>query len=250
MLEITGLCVDYGTTHAVRGLDLRVAAGEAVALLGPNGAGKTSTLHAVSGLVPARGTVLFDGTDITGHSASEIARRGLVHVPEGRRVFPTLSVHENLRMGRVAAAGRRGWSEDDVYALLPALVPLRDRAGFALSGGEQQMVAIGRALVSAPRMLLLDEPSLGLAPVVVRAVFDALAAIAADVPLLVVEQNTVEALRLCARGHVLAAGRLALSGTAAELRDRDSLLASFLGKRDAAHASQEDRGALQASGGD
>ncbi|MCF2531799.1 ABC transporter ATP-binding protein [Yinghuangia soli] len=237
MLEITGLCVDYGTTRAVVGLDLRVDAGEAVALLGPNGAGKTSTLHAVSGLVPVtRGTVLFDGADITGHSPSEIARRGLVHVPEGRRVFPSLSVDENLRMGRIAAAGRKGWTEADVYDLLPALVPLRDRAGYALSGGEQQMVAIGRALVSAPRMLLLDEPSLGLAPVVVQAVYGALARIAADVPVLVVEQNTVAALKLCHRGFVLSAGRLALSGTADELGDRDSLLASFLGKRDAAHA--------------
>lgn len=232
MLEITGLCVDYGTTHAVRDLDLRVAEGEAVALLGPNGAGKTSTLCAVSGLVPAAcGTVLFDGADVTGHSPSETARRGLVQLPEGRRVFPTLSVHENLRMGRIAAAGRRGWSEDDVYDLLPALVPLRDRPGFALSGGEQQMVAVGRALVSAPRLLLLDEPSLGLAPLVVRTVYDVLARIAAEVPMLVVEQNTTEALRLCGRGHVLVAGRLALSGSAGELGDRDSLLAAFLGAR-------------------
>ncbi|MDI2127318.1 ABC transporter ATP-binding protein [Yinghuangia seranimata] len=236
MLELTGLTVDYGTTRAVSGLDLSVSAGEAVALLGPNGAGKTSTLHAISGLVPVRGTVRFDGTDITGHDPAAIARRGLIHVPEGRRVFPTLSVHENLLMGRIAAAGRHGWTEDDVYSLLPALVPLRDRAGYALSGGEQQMVAIGRALVSAPRMLLLDEPSLGLAPVIVRAVYDALAQIAADVPVLVVEQNTVEALRLCSRGYVLTAGRLALAGTAAELGDRESLLASFLGTRDAAHA--------------
>ncbi|WP_406286595.1 ABC transporter ATP-binding protein [Embleya sp. NBC_00896] len=234
MLVVRGLSVRYGTTRAVLDLSLDVAAGEAVALLGPNGAGKTSTLHAISGLIGHGGTVAFDGRDLTGHAPEAIARLGLIHVPEGRRVFPTLTVRENLAMGRIAAAGRTGWTEADVLDLFPALGPLLGRAGYALSGGEQQMVALGRALLSVPRLLVLDEPSLGLAPAVVRTVYDALARIAADVPMLVVEQNTAEALRLCVRGHVLAAGRLALTGTAAELGDRDSLLASYLGRRDAA----------------
>jgi branched-chain amino acid transport system ATP-binding protein len=234
MLEIRGLDVRYGPTHALRGVDIDVAAGEAVALLGPNGAGKTSLLRAVSGLISRRGGVSFDGTDLAGRSPSSIARLGLVHVPEGRHVFPTLSVHENLQMGEVAAAGRTGaFGFAEVYDLLPALAKMRRREGYALSGGEQQMVAIGRALVAAPRLLLLDEPSLGLAPVVARAIYDALATVAATVPMLVVEQNTVDALDLCARAYVLAAGSVVLSGSAAELSDRESLLASFLGQRDA-----------------
>jgi branched-chain amino acid transport system ATP-binding protein len=229
MLEVRGLTVRFGTTLAVDGLDLDVGAGERVALVGPNGAGKTSTLTALSRVVPATGTVRFDGVDLRRTSADAVARMGLIHVPEGRHVFPTLSVHENLLVGTTARHGRSGWSVDDVYDLFPLLQPLRDRSGWALSGGEQQMVAVGRALMAAPRMLLLDEPSLGLAPVVVDAVFEALEAIGRDVPLLLVEQNTARALELCQRAYLLAQGRVVAAGPSGELGDRRALLAAYLG---------------------
>jgi branched-chain amino acid transport system ATP-binding protein len=231
MLELTGLRVEYGNTVAVDGLDLGVGAGEAVALLGANGAGKTSTLSAVSQLVKSTGTVRFDGQDLAGVPPERVARLGLIQVPEGRHVFPTLTVEENLQIGQVAAAGRTdGYSISDVFELFPALVDLRRRLGYALSGGEQQMVAIGRALVAAPRLLLLDEPSLGLSPRVAALVFDALARIRERTPLLVVEQNTRLALGLCSRGYVLSGGTVVLSGEAATLHDRSTLLASYLGQ--------------------
>jgi branched-chain amino acid transport system ATP-binding protein len=229
MLEVRGLTVRYGTTVAVDDVDLDVGAGERVTLIGPNGAGKTSTLLALSRVVAHGGEVRFDGVDLRRLSADAVARLGLIHVPEGRHVFPTLDVHENLLVGSSARHGRSGWSVDDVYDLFPALTPLRDRAGWALSGGEQQMVAVGRALMAAPRLLLLDEPSLGLAPRVVTAVFDALAEVSTEVPLLVVEQNTVRALELCSRAYLLAHGRVVASGTSSELADREALLARYLG---------------------
>jgi branched-chain amino acid transport system ATP-binding protein len=239
MLEVTGLRVTYGTTQAVAGIDLAVPATGAVALLGPNGAGKTSTLRAISRLIPSQGTVRFDGDDLAGCAPDEVARRGLIHVPEGRHVFPTLTVEENLQMGQVAARRRAGgYTLDDVYGLFPALVPLRQRDGFALSGGEQQMVAIGRALVAAPKLLLLDEPSLGLAPVVVQSVFGALAEIRRRTPILVVEQNTQQALRICEQASVLVNGHVEMSGRAEDLRDRRAMLASFLGQKDAAAEAQ------------
>jgi branched-chain amino acid transport system ATP-binding protein len=237
MLQVEGLDVRYGTTHAVRAVDLSVEAGEAVAVLGPNGAGKTSTLRAISGLVPHGGTVRFDGEDVSRLPAEEIARRGLIHVPEGRHVFPDLTVEENLSIG-ATARGRRGaaaagFTIDDVHDLFPALAALRKRLGFALSGGEQQMVALGRALLGAPRLLLVDEPSLGLSPRLARAVTRALAEIRRRVPLLVVEQNVRLALRICPRAVVMAQGEIVLRAGAGELADRDALLASYLGQRDA-----------------
>jgi branched-chain amino acid transport system ATP-binding protein len=234
VLAVRDLAVSYGTVRAVDGVTLDVGATEAVALLGPNGAGKTSTLVAISGLVPYRGRVEFDGADLGRLSTEQAARIGIVHVPEGRHVFPSLTVHENLLVGESARGGRTPrYGIDDVYDLFPALAALRRRAGWALSGGEQQMVALGRALVGAPRLLLLDEPSLGLAPVVRRVVFDALREIATTTPLLVVEQNTSAALELCRRAYVLADGRIALSGTADELGDRRALIDSYLGQRTA-----------------
>jgi branched-chain amino acid transport system ATP-binding protein len=237
MLDVSGLGVTYGSTAAVEGIDLTVDDRGATALLGPNGAGKTSTLRAISQLIPHTGMVTFDGEDLAGLSPDDVARRGLVHVPEGRHVFPTLTVEENLRMGQVAARRRQGgFSLDDVYDLFPALTPLRSRDGFALSGGEQQMVAIGRALVAAPRLLLLDEPSLGLAPVIMKAVFKALDDIRQRTPLLLVEQNTQQALAVCDRASVMVNGRIEMTGRSDELSDRQALLASYLGQKDAAEA--------------
>lgn len=231
MLELRDLHVRYGTTHAVHGIDLQVDAGEAVALLGANGAGKTSTLRAISQLVPNEGTVQFDGKPLRGMAVEEIARLGLIHVPEGRHVFGDLTVQENLEIGTTARGGRSGgYTFDEVYALFPMLVPLRDRLGYALSGGEQQMVALGRALVGAPRLLLVDEPSLGLAPIVADAVADALIQIRSTTALLVVEQNVHLALRVCQRAAVLAHGDIVLRKDSSELHDRDALLSSYLGQ--------------------
>lgn len=231
MLSVRGLQVRYGTTVAVDGVDIEVGAGEAVALLGPNGAGKTSTLHALSRVTPSVAeTMSFDGQDLRKLRADAVARLGLVQAPEGRRVFPNLTAHENLLVGRSARAGRpESFSIDDVYDLFPALVPLRRRGGWALSGGEQQMVAVGRALVASPRLLLLDEPSLGLAPKVMQVVFGALTQVKERVPVLLVEQNTAKALELCDRAYVVAKGKIVLSGATADLEDRDALMASYLG---------------------
>jgi branched-chain amino acid transport system ATP-binding protein len=231
VLEIAGLEIDYGAVQAVRGIDLTVGPSETVGLLGPNGAGKTSTLRSITGLVGYRGSVRFEGKEISHLGTEAAAKAGLIHVPEGRHVFRTLSVHENLLVGTTARRGRTdGYSLDDVYDLFPTLRQLRDRAGWALSGGEQQMVAIGRALVAAPRMLLLDEPSLGLAPIVVKAVFSALRQVSQRTAILLVEQNTVMALRVCQRAAVLVGGRVVLQGTATELSDRTALLDSYLGQ--------------------
>ncbi|HEY2562962.1 MAG TPA: ABC transporter ATP-binding protein [Acidimicrobiales bacterium] len=237
MLEVAGLHVAYGSTIAVKELDLEVGPTEAVALLGPNGAGKSSTLAAISQVTASRGRVRFDDQDLSGVPAERVSRMGLIQVPEGRHVFPTLTVEENLRMGQVAAAGRTdGYGLDDVYELFPALVELRKRQGYVLSGGEQQMVAIGRALVAAPRLLMLDEPSLGLSPRVAKQVFQALNVIRERTPLLVVEQNTRLALATCGRGYVLSDGEAVMSGDGAKLEDRSALLASYLGQVDAVAA--------------
>jgi branched-chain amino acid transport system ATP-binding protein len=230
MLELSDVSVTYGSTVALKEVSLEVGSGEVVALLGANGAGKTSTLRAASRLIPATGTIRFDGQDVAGVAPEELARRGLIHVPEGRHVFSTLTVHENLLVGQTAAGKRtRTFSLDDVYVLFPALVPLRKRYGWALSGGEQQMVAIGRALLASPRLLMLDEPSLGLAPIVVKAVYQALSEVKREMSVLLVEQNASVALGLCDRGYVLLSGELVLAGKADELGDRDALLDSYLG---------------------
>jgi branched-chain amino acid transport system ATP-binding protein len=234
MLEISDLEVRYGAVQAVRGLSIEIGAGGVVALLGPNGAGKTSTLRAITALEPYRGSVQFEGREVRALGPEGCAKAGLIHVPEGRHVFPTLTVHENLQVGATAARGRTGYSFDDVYDLFPTLQPLRARDGWALSGGEQQMVAIGRALVAAPRLLLLDEPSLGLAPIVVKAVFQALREVRARTPILLVEQNTAQAMTLADHATVLAHGEVVLRGTPEELSDRSALLSSYLGQKEIA----------------
>ena len=231
MLELHDIQVSYGAVEAILGIDLTVGGGEVLALIGPNGAGKTSTLNAISGLVPYRGSITFDGAECRKLGVQGSARRGLIQVPEGRRVFASLTVLENLLVGETARRGRdTTYSIDDVFDLFPSLHSLRDRDGWALSGGEQQMVAIGRALVASPRMLLLDEPSLGLAPIVTRSLFAALAEIAQRTPILLVEQNTALALRLCSRACVMVAGKVVLTGSADELQDRSALVASYLGE--------------------
>jgi branched-chain amino acid transport system ATP-binding protein len=231
MLTLRDVEVSYGAVEAVRGIDVDVGEREVVALIGPNGAGKTSTLNAISGLAGYRGSIVFDGVECRRLGVQAGARRGLIQVPEGRRVFATLTVQENLQVGETARRGRPSdYGIDDVYDLFPALGPLRDRDGWALSGGEQQMVAIARALVAGPRLLLLDEPSLGLAPLVTKALFTALREIATRTPILLVEQNTAMAFRLCTRACVMVAGRIVLTGTADELRDRSALVASYLGE--------------------
>ncbi|MFC9557745.1 ABC transporter ATP-binding protein [Rhodococcus sp. NPDC056960] len=238
MLEVSGLDIRYGATHAVRGVDFSIDVNETVCLLGPNGAGKSSLLRSISQLVPYEGSIRFDGQRIDNQSPVHLSRAGLIHVPEGRHIFPTLSVHENLQMGAHARAGRpKAYSYDDVYTLFPALGRMRKRQGYALSGGEQQMVALGRALVASPRLLLLDEPSLGLAPAVVGTVYKALEEVATRTTMLLVEQNTSDALSLAGRGYVLADGRFAMQGDSAELADRSSVLASYLGQTDAETSS-------------
>jgi branched-chain amino acid transport system ATP-binding protein len=230
-LRARGLTVHYGSVEAVKGIDLDVQPNETVALLGANGAGKTSTLRALSRLATSSGDVLFEGRDLTRFSPDAIARQGLIMVPEGRRLFATLSCDENLQIGLTARGGREAlFTIADIYDLFPALGSLRRRGAWSLSGGEQQMVAIGRALLSAPRLLLLDEPSLGLAPVAVAAVYTALKSIAHRISMILVEQNASLALDLSDRAYVLSVGRVSLSGTPAELGDREDLLESYLAR--------------------
>ena len=238
MLSISGLRVRYGTTVAVDGLDLAMASSGALALLGANGAGKSSTLKAVSGLVPHEGEVVFDGVSLRGMSPERIARLGLIHVPEGRRLFGNLTVLENLRVG-MTARGRRGggYSIDDVFDLFPALREIPGQMAWTLSGGQQQMVSIGRALVGNPRLLMLDEPSLGLSPLVAQTVYEALRRIAERTPVLLVEQNFSAALRICDQAVVLANGRAVYAGDVAGLEDGTLLQNAYFGSAEATSGS-------------
>lgn len=253
MLEVAGLGVSYGTTRAVDSFDFKVEAGEAVALLGANGAGKTSTLRAVSRLIPSDGLVTFDGTRVDRRAPEELPRLGLVHVPEGRHVFPNLTVEENILVGVTGRAKRREiFTKDSVYDLFPPLRALQKRYGWALSGGEQQMLVIGRALMSSPRLLMLDEPSLGLAPIVTKAVYKALVEVKSEISLLIVEQNASIALEICDRGYVLMSGRCVMSDRSDRLSDRQVLLESYLGHADVAvgQDSPQSSGADSDSGGE
>jgi len=234
LLEISKLSVAYGGIQAVRELSLEVAPGEMVCLIGANGAGKTTTLKAISGLIaPHAGSVHFDGHSLTRLPAHEVARRGLSLVPEGRGVFPRMSVVENLMMGAYVRRDRAAIARDleQVYALLPRLIERRAQLAGLLSGGEQQMLALGRAMMARPRLLLLDEPSMGLAPLMVRAVFDIIRQIAAGgVAVLLVEQNAHLALKTCARGYVLENGAITLSGQADELAANPAVRHAYLGE--------------------
>jgi len=234
LLSVNQLSVAYGGIQAVRELSLEVAPGEMVCLIGANGAGKTTTLKAISGLLaPQAGSVHFDGQSLTRLPAHEVARRGLALVPEGRGVFPRMSVAENLMMGAYVRNDRASIARDldQVYALLPRLTERRAQLAGLLSGGEQQMLALGRAMMARPRLLLLDEPSMGLAPLMVRAVFDIIRRIAAGgVAVLLIEQNAHLALKTCARGYVLENGAITLSGRAGELVANPAVRHAYLGE--------------------
>jgi branched-chain amino acid transport system ATP-binding protein len=234
LLEVTGLEVAYGGIKAVKGIDLKVGPGELVTLIGANGAGKTTTLKALAGLLrPAAGRILYNGIDITARPAFELVREGLALVPEGRGVFGRLTVEENLAMGAYSRRDRAGIAADfdRVYGLLPRLAERRHQPGGTLSGGEQQMLAIGRALLSRPRMLLLDEPSMGLAPLMVHTIFEAIRAITAEgVTLLLVEQNAKLALETCHRGYVMESGLIALADDAARLLANPQVRRAYLGE--------------------
>ncbi|MDA8129561.1 MAG: ABC transporter ATP-binding protein [Betaproteobacteria bacterium] len=234
LLAVNQLSVAYGGIQAVRELNLTVASGEMVCLIGANGAGKTTTLKALSGLLaPRSGSVHFDGQPIARLPPHEIARRGLALVPEGRGMFPRMSVAENLMMGAYARNDRAAIARDldQVYALLPRLTERRAQLAGLLSGGEQQMLALGRAMMARPRLLLLDEPSMGLAPLMVQAVFDIIRKIAADgVAVLLIEQNAHLALKTCSRGYVLENGVVAASGAAADLAADPAVRQAYLGE--------------------
>ncbi len=232
LLEVKSLEVRYGGIRAVRGVDLAVDEGELVCLIGANGAGKSSTLRAISGLLPAAaGAVRYAGRDLAGSRAFERARAGLVMVPEGRGVFPQLTVDENLAMGAYARAdGEVESDRERVFGLFPRLRERRGQTGGTLSGGEQQMLAIGRALMSRPKLLLLDEPSMGLAPIVVQLIFEVIHEInALGVTCLLVEQNARAALALARHAYVMESGQIALSGPAAELANDPKVVAAYLG---------------------
>ena len=224
LLRVDGIEVGYGDLTAVSDVSLEVREGEAVALIGANGAGKTTTLRAVSGLLPLRrGRIEFQGQRLDGLGPAEIAARGIAHVPEGRQLFPTMTVRENLELGARTRAARSGRAEmlERVFELFPRLRERREQLAGTLSGGEQQMCAIGRGLMARPRLLMLDEPSLGLAPVLVKAIFEDLGRINGQgITVLLVEQNVLRSLHLAHRGYVLENGRMMLSGP------RDELLAS------------------------
>ena len=232
LLELDEIEVRYGTIRALRGVSLEVAEGEIVALLGANGAGKTSTLRTISGLLhPVAGAIRFEGKPVHTAPAHRIVSMGISHVPEGRRIFPRMSVQENLEMGAYQRRGSISNEMDHVYSLFPVLNERRRQDGGTLSGGEQQMLAIGRALMSRPRLLLLDEPSMGLAPMIVAQIFRILTDIrAAGTTLLLVEQNAAQALAVANRGYVLEIGEIVMSGPAADLLRNDRVRAAYLGE--------------------
>jgi branched-chain amino acid transport system ATP-binding protein len=233
LLEVREVSAAYGDVPVLHRVSLRVAAGEIVSLVGANGAGKTTTLRVISGLLPvAGGAVLLDGRPITGLPPARVVERGIGHVPEGRQLFSNMTVEDNLEMGAYlpAAKAERARTLARVMDLFPRLAERRAQVAGTLSGGEQQMLAIGRALMSRPRLLILDEPSLGLAPLMVRAIFDAVTRVNAEgTTVLLVEQNLVQSLKLSHRGYVLETGRVVLEGRGDELLANPHTRKAFLG---------------------
>ncbi len=236
LLEIENLHTYYGYVHALKGINLTVEEGEIVCLIGANGAGKTTTLRTISGLIrPREGRIVFDGQEIQGLPAHKIVRMGICHVPEGRQIFGTLTVMENLNMGAYTLGNDKKAIEENrrrVFDLFPRLEERKNQLGGTLSGGEQQMLTIGRALMSRPRLLMLDEPSLGLAPLLVKTIFDVIREInQRGVTILLVEQNARAALKIAHRGYVLETGRVVLSGPAQELLQDERVRKAYLGER-------------------
>lgn len=233
MLTLRDINAGYGSFQALFEISLDVNAGEAVAVIGPNGAGKTTLMRVISGLIPAtRGQIALEGTDVLATKPHDIVRLGISHVPEHRRLFPRMTVEDNLRMGCFAPQFRARFDErrDFVYELFPRMKERRDQLAGTLSGGEQQMCAIGRALMSDPKILLMDEPSAGLAPVIVQQVFDLIQRIRSDgLTVLIVEQNVKQVLGVVDRAYVLEAGSLRMNGTAQELLASAEIQKSFMG---------------------
>jgi branched-chain amino acid transport system ATP-binding protein len=233
MLELRGVTAGYGAFTALWDVSLAVAAGEAVAVVGPNGAGKTTLLRVISGLIaPRAGHIVFEGRELGGRPAYDVVARGIAHVPEGRRLFPQLTVLENLKMGAYLPAARAHYREslERVYALFPVLAERRAQRAGSLSGGEQQMLAVGRALMSRPKLILLDEPSMGLAPVMVLRLFDLIRRVREEgYTILVVEQNVRQVLKLVDRAYLLEVGRTKMEGRASELAEQDFVRKAYVG---------------------
>lgn len=233
MLELKDVNVYYGNIHALKGVSLTVKPGELVAILGANGAGKTTTLRAISGLLkPQSGSIIYEGHELVGESPHNIVALGISHVPEGRQIFSSLTVEENLRLGAYQRHDRELVSEDRemVFTLFPRLKDRRHQMAGTLSGGEQQMLAIGRAIMSRPRLLLLDEPSLGLAPLIVELIFDVIRGFKEKgMTILLVEQNAYQALDLADRAYVLETGAVKLTGTSQELLNNEDVKKAYLG---------------------
>ena len=233
MLSLTDVHTYYGHIHALQGITIEVRAGEIVTLIGANGAGKTTTLKTISGILhPRQGAVTFEGKDVSKTPAHTLVRQGIGHAPEGRRIFSRLTVLENLQMGGFTRKQVEIDEDmDHVFELFPRLKERTTQRGGSLSGGEQQMLAIGRALMSRPRVLLLDEPSLGLSPILVQQIFAIIAEInARGTTILLVEQNALQALNVANRGYVLQTGQVVLSGPAAELRSNEMVRKAYLGE--------------------
>jgi branched-chain amino acid transport system ATP-binding protein len=232
LLDIRALCAGYGDTDVLRGVDLKVETGEIVAVLGSNGVGKSTLNRTISGVVRARGGgILFEGTAIERETPAAIVARGLIHVPEGRRIFPNLSVRDNLDLGSYRRArARRAVNRERVFGIFPRLRERRAQAAGTLSGGEQQMLAIGRGLMAEPKLLILDEPSLGLSPLLVEELFALIARIHAEgVAVLLVEQNVVQSLDIAGRAYILAEGQCVMSGPAAAIAADPQLRRAYLG---------------------
>jgi len=233
LLRLAGVHTYYGQIHALKGVDIEVNRGEVVTLIGANGAGKTTTLKTVCGLLhPRQGSVQFDGKDVSKTAAHDLVKAGIGHAPEGRRIFSRLTVLENLQMGGFTRpATEIAQDVDRIMTLFPRLRERTYQQGGTLSGGEQQMLAIGRAMMSRPRLLLLDEPSLGLAPILIQVVFETIKEInAAGTTILLVEQNALQALNIAHRGYVLQTGNVVLSGDAAALRENETVRKAYLGE--------------------
>ena len=234
MLEVKDLEVYYGMIQAIKGISFEVNKGEVIALIGANGAGKTTTLHTITGLLsPKKGSVMFEGKDITKIPAHKIVSMGMAHVPEGRRVFADLSVYENLKLGAYTRKDKENLNKDleSIYERFPRLAERKNQSAGTLRGGEQQMLAMGRALMSKPSIILMDEPSMGLSPILVNEIFDIIESISkSGTTVLLVEQNAKKALSIADRAYVLETGKIVTSGKASELLENDSIKKAYLGE--------------------